>query len=58
MMPATGNVFAVSEAMGHQNIKSMEPYQHHGPSALGDAVNQIVVRVTLYGTLTRPCSET
>jgi len=42
MMQATGNVFAVSEAMGHQDIKSMRPYQHHDPSELGAAVNQIV----------------
>jgi len=42
MMGATGNVFAVSEAMGHQDIKSMQPCQHHDPSALGNAVNQIV----------------
>ena len=40
MMEATGNVFAVSQAMGHQDIKSMNPYQHHNPARLGDAINQ------------------
>ena len=42
MMQITGNVFAVSGAMGHQDIKSMLPYQHHDTALLGDAVNQIV----------------
>ncbi len=40
MMQATGNVFAVSQAMGHQDIKSMRPYQHHDPALLGEAINQ------------------
>lgn len=40
MMQATGNVFAVSDAMGHQDIKSMRPYQHHDTALLGDVINR------------------
>lgn len=36
----TGNVFAVSDAMGHQDIKSMRPYQHHDTALLGDVINK------------------
>jgi integrase len=39
MLEATGNVFAVSKAMGHADIKSMEPYQHPDTSILNEAVN-------------------
>jgi integrase len=36
----TGNVFAVSDAMGHQDIKSMRPYQHHDTDVLRGVINQ------------------
>jgi integrase len=36
----TGNVFAVSDAMGHQDIKSMRPYQHHDTDVLRGSINQ------------------
>jgi hypothetical protein len=39
-MEAIGNVFAVSGAMGHADIKSMEPYQHHGLDALRSAIER------------------
>jgi len=39
MLEATGNVFAVSKAMGHADIKSMEPYQHPDTAILNEAVN-------------------
>jgi integrase len=39
MLAATGNVFAVSKAMGHAGVKSMEPYQHHDTTILIKAVN-------------------
>jgi integrase len=39
-LAATGNVFAVSNSMGHADIKSMEPYQHQDTSVLTDAINQ------------------
>jgi integrase len=39
-MTSTKNVFAVSAAMGHADIKSMEPYQHHELDQLVEAVNQ------------------
>ena len=39
-MEATGNVFAVSRAMGHADIKSMEPYQHPDTKTLNSAINR------------------
>ena len=39
MLAATGNAFAVSKAMGHADIKSMEHYQHPDTSILNEAVN-------------------
>jgi len=41
-MEATGNVFAVSKAMGHGSIRSMEPYQHPNPdlATLNEVINQ------------------
>lgn len=36
----TGNVFAVSDAMGHQDIKSMRPYQHHDTDILRGVINK------------------
>jgi integrase len=36
----TGNVFAVSDAMGHQDIKSMRPYQHHDTALLSGVMNK------------------
>ena len=41
-MEATGNVFAVSKAMGHGSIRSMEPYQHPNPDlvSLNAVINQ------------------
>lgn len=41
-MEATGNVFAVSKAMGHGSIRSMEPYQHPNPDlvTLNEIINQ------------------
>ena len=39
-MAETGNVFAVSRAMGHADVKSMEPYQHQDTSSLVRAINQ------------------
>ena len=37
---ATGNLFAVRDAMGHVDIKSMEPYQHQSTEELVIAVNK------------------
>lgn len=39
-MQATGNVFAVSRAMGHADVKSMEPYQHPDTVTLNSAINR------------------
>lgn len=39
-LAATGNIFAVSKAMGHGSIKSMEDYQHPDTAMLADAINQ------------------
>ena len=39
-MQATGNVFAVSRAMGHADVKSMEPYQHPDTVTLNRAINR------------------
>jgi integrase len=38
-MAQTGNIFAVSDSMGHADIKSMRPYQHHPTDALRDVIN-------------------
>lgn len=40
VMEATGNLFAVSKAMGHADLKSMEPYQHQRTEPLVIAINQ------------------
>ena len=34
------NAFAVSESIGHADLKSMEPYQHQGPQPLREAINE------------------
>ncbi|MDP9037809.1 MAG: tyrosine-type recombinase/integrase, partial [Acidobacteriota bacterium] len=39
-MEETKNVFAVSKAMGHSDIKSMEPYQHPELDKLNEAVDR------------------
>ena len=39
-MQATGNAFAVSRAMGHADMKSMEPYQHPDTVTLNRAINR------------------
>jgi integrase len=39
-MAETGNTFAVSKAMGHKDIKSMEPYQHQDIKPLNEAINR------------------
>lgn len=39
MLAATGNAFAVSKAMGHASLRSMEPYQHHDTTILTDVIN-------------------
>jgi integrase len=39
-MAATKNVFAVAKAMGHADIKSMEPYQHPELTELNQAINR------------------
>jgi len=37
---ATGNIFAVASSMGHVDIKSMEPYQHHEIDSLREAIDR------------------
>jgi integrase len=39
-MAATKNIFAVSKAMGHADIKSMEPYQHPELTELNQAIDR------------------
>jgi integrase len=39
-MSATKNIFAVSKAMGHADIKSMEPYQHPELTELNQAIDR------------------
>ena len=39
-LAATGNLFAVAGSMGHVDLKSMEPYQHHDLASLRAAINQ------------------
>ncbi len=39
-LATTGNLFAVAGSMGHVDLKSMEPYQHHDLAALREAINQ------------------
>jgi len=39
-MEKTGNGFAVSKSLGHADLKSMEPYQHHELEPLRVAINQ------------------
>jgi len=38
-LAATGNIFAVAGSMGHVDLKSMEPYQHHDLASLRQAIN-------------------
>lgn len=38
-LAATGNLFAVTGSMGHVDLKSMEPYQHHDLASLRAAIN-------------------
>jgi integrase len=38
-LAATGNIFAVAGSMGHVDLKSMEPYQHHDLASLREAIN-------------------
>jgi integrase len=37
---ATGNVFAVADAMGHEGMKAMRAYQHPDLSVIQDAIDQ------------------
>lgn len=39
-LAATGNMFAVSKAMGHGGVESMKPYQHPDTAAVSEAINQ------------------
>ena len=39
-MEATGNIFAVADAMGHADVKSMVPYQHHSLDSLRSAIER------------------
>ena len=39
-MKETKNVFAVADSMGHADLKSMKPYQHHGLEEIRDAINR------------------
>jgi integrase len=39
-MERSGNAFAVSKAMGHADLKSMQPYQHQELEPLREAINQ------------------
>jgi integrase len=40
IMEKSGNAFAVRKSMGHADLKSMEPYQHHELEPLRIAINQ------------------
>ena len=37
---ATGNVFAVADAMGHEDLKTTRLYQHPELGAIRDAIDQ------------------
>ena len=37
---ATGNVFAVADVLGHQDLKTTRIYQHPELGAIRDAINQ------------------
>jgi len=39
-MEATGNIFAVADAMGHANVKSMVAYQRHSLDSLRSAIER------------------
>jgi integrase len=39
-MAETKNVFAVADSMGHVDLKSMKPYQHHCLDEIREAVNR------------------
>jgi integrase len=38
-LAGTGNIFAVSKAMGHAGVESMKPYQHPDTSPVSEAIN-------------------
>ena len=37
---ATGNIFAVADSMGHVDLQSMKPYQHHRLDPLREAIDR------------------
>ena len=39
-MEATGNIFAVADSMGHVDIQSMKPYQHHRLDPLREVIDR------------------
>ena len=39
-MEATGNIFAVADSMGHVDVQSMKPYQHHRLEPLREAIDR------------------
>jgi integrase len=39
-MEATGNAFAVADSMGHVDLQSMKPYQHHRLDPLREAIDR------------------
>jgi hypothetical protein len=39
-MEKSRNAFAVAKSMGHVDLKSMEPYQHHELEPLREIINQ------------------
>jgi len=39
-MEATGNIFAVADSMGHVDVQSMKPYQHHRLDPLREVINR------------------
>lgn len=39
-MEATGNIFAVADSMGHGDVQSMRPYQHHRLDPLREVIDR------------------
>lgn len=39
-MEATGNIFAVADSMGHVDVQSMKPYQHHSLDPLREVIDR------------------
>lgn len=39
-MEATGNIFAVADSMGHVDVQSMKPYQHHRLDPLREVIDR------------------